>query len=137
MGDTRALKKPAKSLVNGVLRAHQRREGDALEVAKSARHALPQWLLDSLASNTRSGMNRLRQPPETAPDALRVNRQQTARDEYAAMLAESGISAESEQTREDGLVLTTPVDVGALPYFAAGGERRTSPPTGLTVASAG
>ena len=31
--------------------------------------------------------------------------------EYAAMLAESGISAESEQTCEDGLVLTTPVDV--------------------------
>ena len=36
------------------------------------------------------------------------------------MLAESGISAESDQTYEDGLVLTTPIDVGALPYFAAG-----------------
>lgn len=122
VSDTRALKKPwAKGLVNGVLRAHQRREGDTPEVAKSARHALPQWLFDSLAQQYPERYEQIAAAARSKPPmALRVNRQQTARDEYAAMLAESGISAESEQPCEDGLVLTTPIDVGALPYFAAG-----------------
>ena len=122
VGDTQALKKPwAKGLVNGVLRAHQRRDSDKTEVSNSARYALPQWLFNSLAQQYPERFEQIAAAARSKPPmALRVNRQQTGRDDYAAMLAESGIGAESEGTCEDGLVLTTPVDIGALPYFAAG-----------------
>mgnify|MGYP001192356553 FL=1 len=122
VGDTQALKKPwAKGLVNGVLRAHQRRDSDKTEVSNSARYALPQWLFNSLAQQYPERFEQIAAAARSKPPmALRINRQQTGRDDYAAMLAESGIGAESEGTCEDGLVLTTPVDIGALPYFAAG-----------------
>ena len=122
VGDTQALRKPwAKGLVNGVLRAHQRCDGDTTEVPTSARHALPRWLFDSLSQRYPEQFEQIATAARAKPPmAVRVNRQHTGREDYAAVLAESGISVECDQACEDALVLVTPVDVGTLPHFAAG-----------------
>ena len=123
VGGTRELNKQwAKGLVNGVLRAHQRRDPNNKEgISTSALHALPQWLFESLIHQYPEQFLQIATAARSkAPMALRVNRRQAGRDRYTTILAEAGIGAESEHACEDGLVLTTPVDVGALPYFAEG-----------------
>lgn len=123
VSNTRELKKQwAKGLVNGVLRAHQRRDPEnTAGVSSSALHALPQWLFDSLTQQYPEHFPQIAAAARSkAPMAVRVNRQQTCRTDYTAILAEAGIGTESEHACDDGLVLTKPVDVGALPYFAEG-----------------
>lgn len=114
----------AKHLVNAVLRNFLRLpapERAGLLDAPHLVHSHPPWLLQQLrgawpdhwmaicdANNTR--------PPLT----LRVNRQKTTRDDYRALLAESGIAATPTPHTDDGLTLTQSVPVTTLPGFQAG-----------------
>ena len=53
--------------------------------------------------------------------ALRVNRQRTDRDHYAATLTEDPeATVSTANAGDDGLVLSSPMDVAELPHFADG-----------------
>ena len=121
----RDARKPwAAALVNATLRAFLRQReigAGAVESDPAVRLAFPAWMVRTLqeayphdweavceASNAR--------PPMT----LRVNLARIGREDYACKLAEVGLEAVRVPGVESALVLTSPVDVGALPGFAEG-----------------
>ena len=123
VSSTRELKKPwAKGLVNGVLRTHQRQQPNWFdELTKPAESALPGWLYDSLAEQYPENIVQIAEAARCKPPmALRVNRQRTDRDHYAATLTEAGATVSTANAGDDGLVLSSPMDVAELPHFADG-----------------
>ena len=119
----RALKKPwATGMVNGVLRAFQRKSETAGEgLSQAAQWALPEWLYTELVAQYGDTADQIalaarHRPPMT----LRVNRLNSTRDEYLQSLAEVDIGATSCPVSEDGIVLNRPVDVALLPGFGEG-----------------
>ena len=119
----RALKKPwATGMVNGVLRAFQRKADTANEaLSRAAQFALPDWLYGELCVQYGDTAEQIalaarHRPPMT----LRVNRLKSVRDDYLQILAEAGIEATPCSVSEDGIVLNRPVDVALLPGFAEG-----------------
>lgn len=123
VSSTRELKKPwAKGVINGVLRAHQRNAANTTsDLTPSAQQALPDWLYNDLAEQYPDKLAQIAEAARSKPPmTLRINRQRTARDDYADILAEAGIDTSSEKAGDDGLVLASPIDVSALPHFADG-----------------
>ena len=119
----RALKKPwATGMVNGVLRAFQRKSETAGEgLSPAAQWALPEWLYTELVAQYGDTAEQIalaarHRPPMT----LRVNRLNSTRDEYLQSLAEVDIDAKPCPVSEDGIVLNHPVDVALLPGFGEG-----------------
>lgn len=122
---TRQLKKPwAKNLVNAVLRQAQRdRESLAAQASENdeARYSHPRWLLDAFRQDWPDHMDSLIEGNNLqAPLVVRVNTGRCSREEYLAMLAQSGMTARSGQHTETAVILDTPVDVSKLPGFAEG-----------------
>ena len=111
-----------RGLVNAVLRNFLRRQEELTAACAAdplAAAQLPAWWLAALQDAyplawpaiVRAG----NLPP---PMALRVNRRRCSRDDYAAKLAEAGLSAHPVEVQ--GLALSRPVGVEALPGFADG-----------------
>ncbi len=121
----RALGKPwAAGLVNAVLRRFLRERSQCLaRVANDteARHDHPQWLIEALGRDWPDDWEAIctannQRPPFT----LRVNARRLTRDEYLELLAEHGIGARATHASPQGVVLSRPCDVRALPGFAQG-----------------
>ncbi len=112
----------ARGLVNGVLRNYQRREQDlTAALGDAARAALPQWLYKRLKTQWPNELERIVQAARGHPPMhLRVNTQRRPRDEFVSELASADIEARCHPTVETAVILTKPVDVGALPGFSDG-----------------
>jgi 16S rRNA (cytosine967-C5)-methyltransferase len=121
----RALKKGwAAGLVNGVLRRFLR-ERAALETAvmddPAARYAHPLWFIEELRRDWPQHWELiLAAGNERPPLTLRVNRARIERDAFLAQLGAANLPARACRHSVDGVVLDRPLDVGALPGFAAG-----------------
>jgi 16S rRNA (cytosine967-C5)-methyltransferase len=121
----RTLKKGwAAGLVNGVLRRFLR-ERAALEAAiaddPAARYAHPLWFIDELRRDwPHHWEEMLAAGNERPPLTLRVNRARNPRDAFLGQLAAAGLAARACRHSPDGVVLDKPLDVAALPGFAAG-----------------
>jgi 16S rRNA (cytosine967-C5)-methyltransferase len=119
----RSLKKHwATKFVNGVLRQYQRLNQDLIEnLTPSQRSAHPEWLYDRINSDwPLAAENILNANNDKPPMVLRVNRQHHSRDEYLALLKESGNDGVACQFSQDGIRLTSPCDVQVLPGFDTG-----------------
>ncbi len=117
-------KKWAVGLINAVLRRFQREQEEVLAAVDQddgARTSLPKWLLGELKSAWPEQWAAIAEASNQRPPmSLRVNRAQNSREQYQALLTQQGIEYETVISAEDGLVLTTPMDVEALPHFGEG-----------------
>ena len=114
----------AAGLVNALLRRYER-EKDTLEAAAAeapgVRWLFPDWLLGRLQAAWPDHWQAICDASNTHPPmTLRVNRLRTDRRDYAARLAEAGITARPLPHAEAGLTLDTPVATARLPGFDAG-----------------
>jgi len=125
VGSVDSLKKPwAKGLLNAVLRRAQREAAEllpALEHDPVIRVAHPRWLQKALKAHWPEHWEAVcdannQHPPMT----LRINRRQTGREAYLAELTAAGIEAQPCAFSQDGIQLSAPCDVSALPGFAEG-----------------
>jgi len=114
----------AVKLVNGVLRAYQRKRSSLdtlLDAQPETRFAHPPWLLNRLQANWPQQWDsiaeaNIRRPPMT----LRVNCRRQTRDSYQGLLMQREITSESVSHVSHGLTLLRPVSVEQLPGFADG-----------------
>ena len=121
----RALDKAwAAGLVNAVLRRFQREQAEveaAVADAPEARYAFPKWFIEELQKDwPERWQAMLDAGNERPPFTLRVNRRAQNREDYLAKLAAAGLEARPCTYSPDGVVLTSAVDVKALPGFAEG-----------------
>ena len=121
----RSLRKPKfANLINAVLRRWLRERGTRngmLDRDAPARHAHPQWLIDTLAGNWPQQIEAiLAANNEQAPLWLRVNRRRGTRAQLAARLQQAGIATTAPEHLPDALLLARSVDVTALPGYADG-----------------
>jgi len=121
------LKKPwAKNLVNAVLRRYQREHDKFPELIKAnetAKNEHPAWLLDSLKDEYPDHWRSIIKENNLAPPmSLRVNSRKTDRDSYLKKLQAAGIEAQASNLdqNDNGIILTHPVAVEALPDFSEG-----------------
>ncbi|KZN44299.1 16S rRNA (cytosine(967)-C(5))-methyltransferase RsmB [Pseudoalteromonas luteoviolacea] len=113
-----------KSLVNAVLRNFQRQQ---TELEASANEILvcqynhPSWFIKKLqAAYPQDWQAILESNQLQAPMWLRVNQQQGSTPAYSAKLDKADIAHSVNDDFEDGILLTQPVDVKALPSFDKG-----------------
>jgi 16S rRNA (cytosine967-C5)-methyltransferase len=109
----------AKNVINGCLRNYLRAPTELDENANQVSHsdwiqstiklAWPEHYQTIFAANN-----------ERPPMCLRVNRRQHSRDDYLAQLATSNIDAIADENASDGIILSSPCPVSALPGFADG-----------------
>lgn len=114
----------AAGLANAVLRRYQR-ERDSLEAradaVDAARFAHPVWLLEAIRRDwPRHAEGIFTANNARAPMTLRVNRRRGGVEAYRERLAAEGLAAAPHPHAPEALVLERPVDVAALPGFAAG-----------------
>jgi 16S rRNA (cytosine967-C5)-methyltransferase len=114
----------AGGLVNAVLRRFQR-EREQLERAAAdvpeARFAHPRWLIDALRADYPLDWQRILEANNSPPPLwLRVNLARTTRAQYLERLSAAGIEAAASPSVESAVIVARPVDVDALPGFAAG-----------------
>ncbi|WP_020558308.1 16S rRNA (cytosine(967)-C(5))-methyltransferase RsmB [Thiofilum flexile] len=122
---TRDLKKQwAGKLVNGVLRTFLRERERILaqvDTKPNVRYAFPNWLLTRLQNAYAQDWERLVQAiNEHPPFTIRVNQLQFTTEHYQQLLTEAGIPAVRVEGVPSALVITQPVPVTNLPYFAEG-----------------
>jgi len=114
----------ASALVNAVLRGFQRdreRLNSAILDNPAAVHAHPAWLIDLLKGDwPQYWQDILSANNARPPFSLRVNRQRITRDEYLDVLAEHAMQGEPLAWTGQGVRLSRPVSVEALPGFARG-----------------
>lgn len=119
---TRVLKKPwARGLVNAVLRRALRGEltTDGSDTASRWEH--PVWLVEAIQNGWPGDWETiLANAQHQGPMTLRVNRRRFQREDYRALLAEQGIQSKSTTHSPDGLILSSAMEVTALPHFAEG-----------------
>ncbi len=114
----------AVKLVNGVLRAYQRKRSSLdmlLDAQPETRFAHPPWLLNRLQVHWPQQWDSIaeannRRPPMT----LRVNCRRQTRDSYQGLLTQREITSEPVSHVSHGLTLLRPVSVELLPGFADG-----------------
>lgn len=111
-----------KGLVNGVLRNFLRRESELLAAAagdETAGGMHPAWWLRRLRAAYPQDWEAIVEAGNAPPPmALRVNRRQLGRDDYAGRLAAAGVAAAARG--DDGILLARPLPVDRLPGFAEG-----------------
>ena len=115
----------AKGLVNAVLRNFLRqREALDKKLSKNPIYtrAHPQWLLDLLFNGWGSAiaLEIIAANNQRAPMVLRANQQRVSRDDYLEQLKAADIPAQATEHSEQGIVLSAPMDVTALPDFDKG-----------------
>lgn len=115
---TRALGRAHQSgLVNALLRRAQR---DGIPDGDPAL-AWPEWLRDRVRGDwPRQADDIFAASARQAPLWLRVNRRVMPRDDYAGLLAQSGIDAQASAVPPDALRLDGSLAVARLPGFAEG-----------------
>jgi 16S rRNA (cytosine967-C5)-methyltransferase len=119
LGRTRAA-----GLVNAILRRFLRERDAILAVARRdrvARFAHPEWMLEAFEHDWPDRWESIAAAGNAEPPMwLRVNARRSTRDEYRERLAQAGLAADACDFAPEALLLEEPVDVGALPGFAAG-----------------
>ena len=115
----------AKGLVNAVLRNFQRQGQELIDQQADNQvfqTAHPKWLLGKIRDSwpTETADNIIAANNERAPMVLRVNELRTSRQDYLDQLAAADIAATEALHSPQGIVLTAPMDVTALPDFANG-----------------
>jgi 16S rRNA (cytosine967-C5)-methyltransferase len=114
----------AKGLVNAVLRNYQRRADElhrqlAADPLVDFEH--PAWMIGKIKKAWPTHWETILDANnEHPPFALRVNQQRQSREEYLNFLAASDIEAMAIPETSCGILLQEPMDVEALPGFAAG-----------------
>lgn len=119
------LNKPwAKGLINASLRNYQRKQPEidaTVETNDVARYAHPDWLINHYKRDWPDQWQAiLAANNQQPPMMLRVNRQETTRDNYLARFAEAEIVASKVEHCPEGILLEKPCDVYALPEFSEG-----------------
>ena len=119
-----AIKRPQlKGLINGVLRQFQRQQEELLaEFDKTENRFLhPAWLLTRLKKAWPQQWQAIAEANNQRPPMwLRVNRNHHTRDEWLALLEESGMSGFTHDAYPDAVRLASPAPVHALPGFEEG-----------------
>ena len=119
-----AIKRPQlKGLINGVLRQFQRQQEALLaEFAEHEnRYLHPKWLLKRLQQAWPQQWQEIVEANNQRPPMwLRVNRNHHSRDEWLALLNETGLEGFTHPDYPDAVRLATPAPVHALPGFAEG-----------------
>lgn len=112
----------AKPLVNGVLRQFNRQE-EALfkKLDPAARSAHPQWLFDKIQQSWPNQAQSIIEANNSRPPlTLRVNHQENIRLDYLGILKAHRIDATVTPFSEDGITLSNPTAVEAIPGFLGG-----------------
>lgn len=119
---TKPLKKLwAKNLVNGVLRNFLRDKESLITKHGNTDFNHPQWLLQHVkAAWPNDWQHILTQNNQPGPFSLRVNQLQTSREDYSDLLNKAEIEHRLCEHSSEGITLSTPVDVTALPNFSEG-----------------
>jgi 16S rRNA (cytosine967-C5)-methyltransferase len=125
VGCATALKKPwAKGLLNAVLRRAQREAETLLPTLEKDPVVLtahPRWLQKSLKAFWPDDWLAICEANNSHPPfTLRVNQRVSSRAEYLAQLIDCDIAGQPTPFSQDGITLTTPCDVTALPGFSEG-----------------
>lgn len=119
-----ALKRPQfKGVINGVLRQFQRQQDELVNKLNEGdlQYLHPKWLLTRLRSAWPEQWEAIvKANNERPPMWLRVNRQHHSRDEWLALLKDSGKNAEPHPHYQDALRLDSPCGVSQLPGFDQG-----------------
>jgi 16S rRNA (cytosine967-C5)-methyltransferase len=114
----------ARGLVNAVLRRFQRERAEldrAQLLDDEARFAHPRWLIDAVREDHPAEWQAILAANNAAPPMwLRVNLLKTTRAAYLDKLAQAGLAAVAADNAAAAVRLVEPVDVEALPGFAAG-----------------
>jgi 16S rRNA (cytosine967-C5)-methyltransferase len=121
----RTLGKPwAAGLVNGVLRGFQRAEPELLAAADAddeGHFAHPRWYIERVRREWPADWQAILTANNAAPPlTVRVNRRRAERTAMLRELTAVGLAARPCRYAPEGIVIETPVDVHALPGFAAG-----------------
>lgn len=122
---TREIGKPwASSLVNAVMRRYQR-EQDKIEksIIESdvARYAFPAWFIDKVAVQwPENWQSILTASNEYPPMQLRINTENTSRQNYIQELQSKGIDAKNSTLSSEGISLINPMNVVDIPRFKEG-----------------
>ncbi len=111
-------------LCNALLRRWQR-EREVLQAKLDedavTRHAMPRWLLDTLARDWLQQTEAIVAASNAVPPPmLRINRRRGTREDYLARLADAGVAARTSDWLPDAITLEAPTDITRLPGFAAG-----------------
>lgn len=119
------IKKPwAKKLINAVLRKFTREQDTLLTACTSSDATLyshPNWLVKRIKqAYPDQWQNILTANNQQAPLTLRVNQQQTSRENYLTCLQHNKFDCKKTRYAPHGITLTTPADVTQLPDFANG-----------------
>ncbi|WP_268408471.1 16S rRNA (cytosine(967)-C(5))-methyltransferase RsmB [Alteromonas sp. a30] len=115
-----------KGLVNGVLRNFIREnEQDDVPEQPHIKVGLPKWLYKKLSGYYSDSFDSLLEGMKTRPPLwLRVNRQQTSRDEYLDTLKTQGfldaISVSTLPTHPDAIILERSTNIRSLPGYDQG-----------------
>ncbi len=120
-----ALKKPwARGLVNAVLREYLRRKDQMSEMIDDdveAKFAHPIWWIIAIRKAWKTEWEQiLLANNEHPPFSLRVNTKYNSVEKYLELLQQAGMPAHKIANTAEGVILTTPVAVEALPGFGAG-----------------
>lgn len=115
----------AGSLANAVLRRFIREREELLSAARAdspaARYLLPDWLLGEIQQAYPESWEQIAQASaEQAPMSLRVNPNNTSREDFLAACRRRSITGEDHPLVETAVVLDAPVDVHELPGFKEG-----------------
>jgi 16S rRNA (cytosine967-C5)-methyltransferase len=122
---TRALNRPRLAgLVNAILRRWQRERADllaALDAKPQTRHALPPWLVKTIATDWPTQQETvLADSNREPPLMLRANRRRTTREALIEQLHAEGYQASPHPWLADGIVMPHSSDVTRMPGFAEG-----------------
>ena len=114
----------AGGLLNACLRNYQRQSAEleaALAEHAEARYGHADWWLKQYQQDWPENWQPICEANNQQPPMmLRVNRQRLNRQAYLDKLAEAGVDAQILQDTDDGILLSTPCDVGRLPGFFDG-----------------
>lgn len=109
----------ASKLLNGCLRNYTRQVPELPEAP--SRLAYPAWIIEAIEADWPDWTDRiLKAGLERPPMCLRVNRMQGSRNHYLERLQNEEIDGAADPMTPDGIILTKPVPVSALPGFFDG-----------------
>jgi 16S rRNA (cytosine967-C5)-methyltransferase len=112
----------AKGLINACLRNYQRGHDDfEANLDKTAVSAHPEWLLDAIKQDWPEQWPAIIDANNAqAPMMLRVNQQQSQREDYLQQLHDADITATALEGCDSAVILDKPCDVFLLPNFDSG-----------------
>ncbi|MEM1156115.1 MAG: 16S rRNA (cytosine(967)-C(5))-methyltransferase RsmB [Pseudomonadota bacterium] len=112
----------ARGLANAVLRRFQReREKLATQLSAAAANCHPEWLYEQIGQQWPDSADAIVEANNRqAPMTLRINRQQSSREDYIDALNQKGIEAVAGELSTEAVYLARAADVNTLPRFSSG-----------------